>query len=178
MKKYILIIGIILFFIPICIFVYFNINISLSINKNKEVIDIFNNLFKNMDMMNNNPSDLPKIEINDIDYIGIININKYNLSLPIESKCNFIKPSCNYSNDKFIILGTNLKNSFSNYKLYSVGDVITFTNALGNISQYKIKNIKRINKLNNLLKYDEDLTIIIKNYYNLEYILLLLCEVY
>ena len=48
-----------------------------------------------------------------------------------------------------------------------------FTNMLGQTFKYKITKIKRINNLDKLTEYKEDLIIIIKNYYNIEHILLI-----
>lgn len=49
----------------------------------------------------------PIIEIDNIDYLGIINIPSNNLLLPIENNCNNfyldIKSGCKYLNNSFII---------------------------------------------------------------------------
>lgn len=167
-------IGLIIVFISLSLILYLNINVYSSMYKNKEVANIFNIFFQNktLNINNNNQNNFPILEINNTDYIGIINIK--GLSIPIESKCTN-KYNCNYSTSPFIILGTNLKNSFSNYKLYTVNDSLEFINSLGDVYKYKINSIKRIDKLKFIEEYNEDLIIIIKDYYNLEYVLLI-CE--
>ena len=181
MKKYFFISSIIILFVSFSIFIFLNIKIDKNINKNKQVLNTFNMIFSKQSLDISFENNLPKLQINRTDYIGIINISKNKLSLPIENKCNNsfinIQSACNYSNKSFIILVTNLKDSFSSYKLYDVGNTITFTNMLGNIFQYKIKSIERINNLNNVNNYNEDLIIIIKNYYDMKYILFI-CDFY
>jgi len=173
--------GVFIIIISLILFILINIYINLSVFKNQEVVNIFSNIFlkQNLGVYSQYKNDFSRIEINNKDYIGLININ--NVSLPIEATCanSFInfKSACSYLKEDFVILGTNLKNSFNNYKLYNVNDLLIFYDGLGNSFQYKINSIKRINKLYELSKYDEDLIIVIKNYYNLEYVLLL-CELY
>lgn len=185
LNKYILICSIIILFTSLSIFLYINIIIDKNINKNEKVLDIFNNIFtkQNLEVSLENINNLPKLQIEDTDYIGIISIPKDNLLIPVESKCNNylidIQLGCiyNYSNNSFVVLGTNLKNSFSSYKMYDIDDTIMFTNMLGQTFKYKIKNIKRINELNDFLQYNEDFIIAIKNYYDMEYVLFI-CESY
>jgi len=177
LKKYFLIISVIILLLPISIFIFLNININVNNNKNTKVIVEFNNIFKEqseeliLDIKNN----LPKLQLENTDYIGIVNIINNNLLIPVESNCNNgifnIQSACLYSKDKLIILGTNLKDSFSLFKEYNVDDKVTFTNMFGEKYEYKIKKIKRTDNLDNIYKYDEDLIIVVKNYYDVEYIL-------
>lgn len=182
MKKFFLIVGIILFSISLLLILYLNIYINLCLKRNNEIVAYFNNFFKNTNVVINNKiqNDFSKIEINNRDYIGFIKIDKYELSLPVESECNnfFIdfKSACFYSDSQFIILGTNLKNSFQNYKLYNINDIITFINSLGDSFQFKIREIKRIYTLKDLINMNEDWLLIIKDYYNLVYVVLILEE--
>jgi len=175
MKKYIQVISSILLLIIICIFLFININIIKNIKINKKVIDIFNNIFTIQNIEISNEFINPIIEIDNIDYLGIINIPSNNLLLPIENNCNNfyldIKSGCKYLNNFFIILGTNLKDSFYSYKSYNIFDTISFTNTLGKTFEYKINNIKRINNLNSLSLYNGELILVIKDYYSLEYTL-------
>ena len=182
-KNKLLIMAIIILSIPLTLFIYLNIAININKIKNERIITKFNDFFseQTLEVVDDNKFYFSNIEINGTDYIGVINITRYNLLLPVESKCNNyfpnIKAACNYSKDSLVILGTNLSNSFSNFKSYNMEDEITFTNTLGKTFQYKIEKIKRINSLDNLSGHNDDLIIVIKNYYDMEYVLLL-CKAY
>lgn len=178
-KNKLLTCAIIILTIPLLLFIYINITTNINLYINEKVIITFNKTFseQTLEIADNYSNPLPKIEIEGTDYVGVINIVKENLLLPVESKCSEallnIKSACHYSNDNLIILGTTLKDSFFSYREYNKDDKITFTNTLGKTYQYKINKIKRINNLNKLSQYNSDLIIVIKNYYDMEYILLL-----
>jgi len=179
MKKILLLFSVSILTISISLILFLKFNVNSNKKKNEEFLKTYDNLLKQTNLVYEQEFILPKIEMNNRDYIGVINILKEDLLLPVECECNNlffgIKSVCNYSNKPFIILGTNLKDSFYSYQTYDINDTVMFTNALGNTFQYKIKNIKRINNLNSIDNYTEDLIIIIKNYYSLEYILFI-CE--
>jgi len=183
MKKKILICAIIILLSTLSIFLFINININKNIKTNRKVLDILNDIFEDnkLETTNEFKNNLPKLQVDGTDYVGIINIPKHNLLLPVESKCNNsiinIQSTCKYLSNSLIILGTNLNDSFSSFRLYNVKDTVSFTNMLGETYQYKIKNIKRVKDLKNISRYDEDLIIIIKNYYDMEYILFI-CNSY
>lgn len=183
MKKILFITSITILFITILLFIIFQINISINKYNNKKVVETFNKTIKEQELAPSYEYDnnLAKLEINDTDYIGVLNITNYNLSLPIESKCqkNIIKDvsTCLYSKKNLIILGSNLRNSFLDYKKYSINDKITFTNTLGQIFQYEVNKIERISNLEDISIYKKDLIIAIKDYYSMNYILLL-CDIY
>lgn len=181
LKKILFIASIIIILTILSIFIILNININISINKNDKVVKEFNNIFKKqtkeviLDYKNN----LPKLQLDNTDYVGVININ--NIYLPVEDSCSNkifdINPACIYSDKQFIIKSTNLKNSLNSFKKYNIDDKVTFINMLGEIYEYKIKKIKRLDSLDNVSKYNEDLIIVIKNYYDMEYILFI-CSYY
>lgn len=181
MKRYLLFSSILFILIPSIIFMFLNIKINKNIKINNEVLYIFNSIFKNNEFnIYNKNINLSKMDIQGIDYVGVIETQK-DPNIPIESKCNKkileIKSACYYSNEPFIILVTNLNDSFKNYELYEIEEIINFKDTQGITSQYRIKKIKRTNKLRNIKQYNADLIIAIKNYYKLEYILFL-CEFY
>lgn len=179
MKKVSRIFSSVIIVISISLILFLRVNIYINRNKNEKFLETYNSIFRKQNLVFEQKLNLPKIEYNGTDYIGVINILKDDLLLPIQSKCNnsfiSIKSVCNYSNEPFVILGTNLKDSFYSYNNYDINDIVVFTNTLGNTYQYRIKKIERINDLNNINNYDEDLIIIIKNYYSLEYTLFI-CE--
>lgn len=179
MKRIILSTSIIILTISITLILFLNIKIYLNKKRNEKFLETYNNIFVKQNLTYSDDFTLPKIEMYGIDYIGVINILNGNSLILIQSRCNNsfinIKSACNYSDKPFIIMGTNLKDSFNTYKNYDINDIVTFTNTLGNTLQYKIKSIKRINKLDGIKNYNEDLIIVIKDYYSLEYILFM-CE--
>ena len=182
-KNKVLILSLIILAIPFILFIYINIFIKVSKLKTEKIVVEFKEKFleQRLEIASDNILNLVKMEIDGNDYIGVVNVVSDNLLLPVESKCNNsflnIKGACNYSNNSLVILGTNLNNSFSSFKQYNIGDEISFTNTLGWTFRYKIEKIKRFNKLDSLLQYDDDLIIVIKNYYGMEYVFLL-CEAY
>ena len=164
------------------LFIILNININNNIDNNKQVLKKLNSMFLSVDIaLFDEKLDLVNLEVNNIDYIGTIKIEKYNLLLPVKSICNnsylSIESACTYSKSPLIILGTNLKDSLKNFKVYNEGDKVLFTNTLGTGVYYKIKDIIVLDNIDDILNYNEDLIIAIKNYYNMEYTLLI-CEVY
>jgi len=178
MKKILFICAIIILSLSLSLFIYLNIKINISSNINKLVIDQFNSILKesSLEISNEDIIKFPKISLNEKDYIGIINIEEYGLKLPVHSICsnNFFDTTtaCNYTSKTFTILGTNLKNSFDSYKSYSVNNKIMFTNTLGEIYEYKIQKIKRVEDIKDILQYnDVDLIIVVKNYYGMNYVL-------
>ena len=179
MKKVSRIFSSIIIVISISLILFLRVNIYINKNKNEKFLETYSSIFKKQNLVFEQKLNLPKIEYNSTDYIGVINILKDDLLLPIQSECNnlfiSVKSVCNYSNEPFIILGTNLKDSFYSYKNYDINDIVVFTNTLGNTYQYRIKKIERINNLNSIDSYDEELIIVIKNYYSLEYTLFI-CE--
>lgn len=182
MKKLIFTFSIILLFLSIGLFLSLQIFIKINQNKNEKVMNTFNQMFQNqnidiMDETNENEYNFSKIEIDGTDYIGFLSLSYDGSSIPVESKCKksffSIEAACDYSKESFIILGNNLKGSFSSFESYDVYDLITFTNSLNQSFQYRINSIKRVDTLDNLSKYDNELIIAIKNFYDMEYVLLL-----
>ena len=63
------------------------------------------------------------------------------------------------------------------HSFYDINDNINFTNMLGYTFQYRINKIKRIDSLSELLEYEEELLVVIKDYYAMEYIVFM-CNPY
>ena len=174
-KKYLLGFSIFLLLISLSTFLTLNIIVNINDKRNKLVLDKFNNIFEDgfnnvsLEYSNNNPN----LHINGNDYIGIITIENEKKSIPVESNCNNsflnIQAACNYL-DNYII-GTNLKDSFLSFNKYEIGNKLYFTNMLGETYPYKINDIKRIDNLNNITKVDTKFVIVVKNFYNIEYVL-------
>ena len=183
MKKNIFICSMIILSLSLSNLIIINIKINIDSNNNKLVIEEFNNIYDytNLDYSTELIKETANLEINGIDYVGIITIENEILSLPIKSNCNNNilnnTTTCKYNGNPFILLGTNLKNSFSSYKNYNINDKVIFTNTLGEKYLYKIEKIKRVDDLKNISQHNySDLIIIVKDYYDLNYILFI-CKI-
>lgn len=182
MKKTIFTVSLIIILIPIIIFNIINITITQKIKINNQITTIINNTLPSPNLITiyEYPIKLPTIQINNKDYLGLLSIPKTNLLLPIESNCSnnlTITSACLYTSTPLIILGTTQKDSFPSFNHYTIGDTINLTNTLGQILQTKIEKITRVTSLNDLSKYNESLIIILKNYYDMNYILFI-CHAY
>jgi len=168
MKKYFLFLISFLLLLIVLIICILNIYIFVDKNKDKKVLEII----KDREIVIIDSSiKLPILEFDNVDYVGIINILENDILVDYKCLSYFTHQSgCLYSKEKFIILGTNLSNSFSLYKSYSIGDKVLFTNTMGILNEFKIDNILRIDSLDELNNYNNDLLIAIKNYYGFEYV--------
>lgn len=97
--------------------------------------------------------EMPTIEINGNSYIGKINIESLNLSLPIMSEWSYpnLKLSpCRYSGSVYtnnlIIAGHNYNNHFGKLKNLNFEDLVSFTDVDGNIFEYKVIDIEQISE--------------------------------
>lgn len=93
--------------------------------------------------------DMPKIKIDGYDYIGILTIPRQKLSLPVASGWSNSAAKvalCRYDGsaylDNLIIAGHNYSGFFSDLKSLNIGDEVTFTDADGNIFNYKVADME------------------------------------
>ena len=63
--------------------------------------------------------------------------------------------------------------SISNYNEIDVDNTISFKNFWGSDNIYNVEKIIHIKNLNNINKYTSNFTLIIKDYYKMEYIIYL-----
>lgn len=174
-SKIIVLLSIIIIALSLSLFILFQIKINSSINSNKIILNRLDKITKDKDTYVDDNILLTTLEINNIDYIGYISIDDYDLALPIKNICSNdyfdISSACLYSKkDNLVILGTNLKNSFYNYKNYNVSDKLSLTTSLGIKLFYTINSIEVVDNIKDELS--GDLVIIIKNYYDMKYVLL------
>ena len=170
MRKYLLFCSIIIIICFSNIFICLNVVININKDRNNKVLDIFNSVWdSSIDVGFDGMDRLPKMEIDEVDYIGVIKIGDYEVLFPVESNCQILSSVCRYSSKKFIILGNNLKSSFYNYELYGVGDVVIFINTLGEEFRYRISKIDRVRKIEEISNDKDDLVVVVKNYYSMEY---------
>ena len=164
MKKFILF----LLFLFALLFISFIVKINIDYNKNNKVIHDIEEIIPEPIESLIVDFDLYNMDINENDYIGILNIDNY--LLPIKSKCKGLDINCKSDDSNFIVKGNNFKSSFIMYKEMNDLSKVTFTNMLGQIFTYKIDSVKRVKNVKNI-NYDGDLILIVKNYYNFEYII-------
>ncbi len=175
MKKYFLFSSIIIISLSFGLFIFLDVKVNIELYKNSNILGLIGNIFEKSEVVIADVNEvlLPKFEIDGTDYIGIVGIKENNLIFPVKDNCEKsiinVDSACKYYNDNFVILGTSLKNSFIDYRSYKIDDVVTFTNILGYTYQYKINDIKRLSLLQ--FRYSADLIVVIKDYYNLEYVL-------
>lgn len=111
---------------------------------------------------------MPVISIDGIDYIGKLEINSIDLSLPIISEWNYdnlhIAP-CRYEgsvyNNDAVIAGHNYSAHFRNLSKLSVGDKVTFTDVNGNDFEYKVAEFEVLQPANiqEMIEGEWDLTL-------------------
>lgn len=93
-------------------------------------------------------TEMPMMNIDGSDYVGIIQVPSGNIKLPVYShwdeSCAMCVP-CRYSgsiyNDDLIIGGQNDNNSLGFLTSLNIGDTITFTDMLGRVYSYKVGSV-------------------------------------
>lgn len=173
MKKFSFVFVVLIIFFGL--FIYFNISIRNNIVTNEKVIKFVNDTFQDIEKSIYEDNKLSSMEINKIDYIGLLGIPSISKIIPVESSCSTnyldIKSMCYYNNKKLVIIGTNLNDSLPSYKSLSVNDKIEFTNFLGNVFEFNIDDIQNVKNLNDLGSIDAKFILVIKNYYEISYTL-------
>lgn len=99
-----------------------------------------------------NPAmDMPRTEINGEEYIGILEIPKLGLSLPIASTWSYPKlrkTPCCYSGSAYqgdlIISAHNYESHFGNLRNLQEGESVTFTDVDGNVFRYEVSTRETI----------------------------------
>lgn len=120
---------------------------------------------------------MPVIEYNNTDYIGIIEIPQYSRSLPVCSEWNKYTVNalpCRYSgsiyDSSLVIGGSDEEGQFDFSKLISVGDSIFFTDVSGARFSLKISSIEITGDIPDFSKVESfDLAVFITNTSALDY---------
>ncbi|WP_412610005.1 hypothetical protein [Candidatus Pseudoruminococcus sp.] len=119
--------------------------------------------------------EMPSIEIDGCDFIGLIEVPSYGIKLPIYSEFEEYMPkvySGSIYNYSLIIEGRYLENQFNFADKIEVREQIIFTDLYGNVFRYKVKRITHSDNINSE-KFQSDnqaLTIFVK--YNSSYIII------
>lgn len=118
--------------------------------------------------------EMPSIEINGCDFIGLIEVPSYGVKLPIYSEFEEYVPKVHggSNGDSLVIEGKYSENQFGFADKIEVGESIIFTDLYGNIFRYKVKRITHSESINpEKFKSDKQaLTIFVK--YNSSYIII------
>lgn len=113
-------------------------------------------------------------QINGVEYIGVISIPAYNISLPVQSDWSLAKlrsSPCRYSGSvnsgSMIICAHNYQSHFGKLKYVQKGEKITFTDMMGMTYTYTVSEIELVNGYNvEEMKHNDgwDLTLFTCNY--------------
>lgn len=128
-------------------------------------------------------NDMSVVSIDGTDFLGIIEMPRYNSALPVCASWGSISkyPCCFNGSiyDGTIQIGaTTQKGQYDFYSELSLGDTIIYTDMEGNRYTFgitRLRNEKNINQAT-LNRNESDLTLFIKNIYSFEY-LVAFCEV-
>ena len=120
--------------------------------------------------------EMPVLEIEGKDIVGIIEMPKFNLKLPINNGYSYFKMksmpsriSGSVYDNSFVISGVDKKGQFECVNQIEIGDEITVTDMTGSQFSYEINDIYRSESgKSNSFVSDDDLTLIIKQEYALE----------
>ena len=95
--------------------------------------------------------EMPTVEVNGQECVGMIEIPALGLKLPVISEwsdAKLKKAPCRYSGSAYlknmIIAGHNYRTHFSGIKRLNPGDSVVFTNADGNVFSYEVAEIETV----------------------------------
>lgn len=114
------------------------------------------------------PREMPTMELNGFDYIGILEVPSLELSLPVMEQWDYdrLKVSpCRFSGnlyeDNLVICGHNYSQHFGPLKYVPLGTEIRFTDAEGNVFRYAVSSFDTVgpNDVERMITGDWDLTL-------------------
>lgn len=118
--------------------------------------------------------EMPSIEIDGCNFVGLIEVPGYGIKLPIYSEFEEYMPKVyNRNNDSSLIIeGRYSENQFSFADKIEVGEQIIFTDLYSNVFRYKVKRITHSDNINSekFQSDKQDLTIFVKH--NSSYIII------
>ena len=107
---------------------------------------------ENKDSFRINPDSERVAVVDGVEYIGVISIPSYNITLPVQSDWSLDKlrnSPCRYSgsinNGSLIICAHNYQSHFGKLKYVQVGEKIRFTDMMGMTYTYAVSEIELIN---------------------------------
>lgn len=128
-------------------------------------------------------NEMPSLSVDGIDYVGLIEIPKFNSRLPVMAEQNKNLPCpCVFDGslyDGSLIIGASAKRGqLDFFKSIEVGDTVSFTDMTGKIYTYGVTDILYRDSLSEAISCNEsgELKIFIKNPYGFEYVILICNE--
>lgn len=124
-------------------------------------------------------NEMPSLTVDGEDFIALLELPSMGAILPIGASWNPTKCyPCRYDGSVYdgslMIGGTNRKGQFDFVKELAVGSTIRITDMTGNRFSYVVSDIRYAAHADtaSLTRYEDDLTVFIKNLYAFEYIIL------
>lgn len=122
---------------------------------------------------------MPTLSIDGIDFVGVLEIPRYESSLPVCADWGDIsKYPCHFSGsvyDRTLQIGaTSQRGQYDFYREISVGDTVFFTDMEGNRYTYSVTDIRHEDNADQtaLKREDSALTLFVKNTYGFDYIII------
>ena len=112
--------------------------------------------------------EMPTVELNGYDYIGVLEVASLELSLPVMDQWDYerlkISPcrfAGNVYEDNLVICGHNYSQHFQPLKYVPVGTQVQFTDAVGNVFRYAVSSFDTVgpNDVERMISGDWDLTL-------------------
>ncbi|MBE6960292.1 MAG: sortase [Ruminococcaceae bacterium] len=178
----VLVLGISLVVISFSLIVGLQIRTHIGANENRKVVTRMNEILPERTVgvpgLYPNPN-MPVLEINDVDYVALIEIPSLNLTLPVADAWNsqklYISPARFYGScydHSLVIGGTDNSHQFSFCDKIDNGTVIIVTDMTGTQFSYTVSRVDRSKsaKSNWLVNGDYDLTLFCRDTYSMEYV--------
>lgn len=169
-KKYLArIIAVCILIIALVIGIYNNYQQNIANNYAKKIIDKIEFTEQYISDYTMNPNmEMPVQVIDGNSYIGVIEIGKLDVYLPVINECNDKTlrkaPCCYYGNiykDNMVIAAHNYKNFFGNLSNLQYNDEIIFKDIDGNVFEYVVNEIETLKStdIEKMTKTNADLTL-------------------
>lgn len=174
--------GIALLIIGVLVLICWQWNITSSAQKSETYVNTLCNLIPEPQGAvpeERSDNSMPILSIDGTDFIGILEMPQYELSVPVCADWGRLtKYPCRYNGgiyDKTLQIGaTSQKGQYDFYREISVGDTVIFTDVEGNRYTYAVKNLRFEKHADQTIlnKEESSLTLFIKNMYDFEYLII------
>lgn len=171
-SKYLLSVGTILIILSIILLIKNKVEDALAGIASNKILNIIENKTSINEEVTNE-EEMKTINIDNNDYIGIINLPSLNIKLPVMSETSYHKLTISpcryygsvYTND-LIICAHNYTNHFRNLNKLKQDDIIIFTDTSNKDYIYEVKLIEELapTDITNMIENDFDLTLYTCNY--------------